>query len=255
MEIIDTHIHIYSEEFAADRDILIGNALAAGVIRMYMPNIDMESTGPMMELAHRYPGKLFPMFGLHPTSVEENAHRLLDEIIQASAGIDFPAVGEIGIDLYWDKTFATLQEDIFIRQVQWANSLQKPIVIHSRESTDILIHILSARQQADRRGIFHCFTGTTEQAQQITDMGYLLGIGGVITFKNSQLREVLKTVSPEHIVLETDAPYLAPVPYRGKRNAPIYITETLAAVAAVYELPTDQMAHITTTNALKIFGS
>lgn len=255
MEIIDTHIHIYSEEFASDRDVLIGNAFAAGVVRMYMPNIDMESTGPMMELATRYPGKLFPMFGLHPTSVGENAHQLLDEIMQAPAGVDFPAVGEIGIDLYWDKTFAALQEDIFVRQVQWANQLQKPIVIHSRESTDILIQILSARQQADKRGIFHCFTGTAEQAQQITDMGYLLGIGGVATFKNSQLREVLKTVSPEHIVLETDAPYLAPVPYRGKRNEPAYITETLATVAAVYERSTEEMARITTSNALKIFGS
>lgn len=252
--ITDTHTHLYSEQFAADIDALLAKALAKNIRRFFLPNIDLDSIAGMFALAERYPAHIFPMMGLHPTSVDAHGEETLALIMEQARGKKYYAIGEIGMDLFWDKTFQQEQERVFVRQVEWANREQLPIVIHSRDSIDLICDILEKQGNANCGGIFHCFTGTEIQARRILDLGYSLGIGGVVTYKNSHLPSVLPAIPLDKIVLETDAPYLPPVPHRGKRNEPEFILHTLEKLAELYKISAAELAEITTENAKKIFG-
>lgn len=251
--IIDTHTHLYDEETVALQDAHIERAIAAGVHKMYMPNCDSTTIEGMMQVAQRFPEHCFPMIGLHPCYVKEN---YLDELAIVAAQLEqhkFYGVGEVGLDFYWDKTFVAEQKKAFEQQIDWALAYNLPVIIHSRSSTQECLDIVKRKQNGSLVALFHCFSGTPEQAQRVADMGCYIGIGGVVTFKTSTLPEVLKAVSPDHVVLETDAPYLAPVPYRGKRNESTYLPLIAAKIAAVYELPLEELEKITTKNAEKIF--
>ena len=223
MKLIDTHTHLYAKQFNSDRDAMIQRAVEQGVEQFFLPNIDRESIEGMLALEAAYPERCFAMMGLHPCSVKDNYEEELAIVRHWLDRRKFCAVGEIGIDLYWDKTFFEQQKQAFLTQIEWAMEFDIPIVIHSRESTDIIIDILTEVKEDRLRGIFHCFGGTEEQARRIIKLGFFLGIGGVLTYKNSGLGDALKDISLEHIVLETDSPYLAPVPYRGKRNESAYV--------------------------------
>mgnify|MGYP002624486040 CR=1 FL=1 len=253
MSSIDTHTHLYLKQFDEDRDEMMQRAFNNGVEQFYLPNIDSNSVEDMLRLEARYPDHCFAMMGLHPCSVKENFREELALVRQWLDKRSFCAVGEIGIDLYWDKTFFEQQKEAFFTQIDWAVELDIPIVIHSRESTDIIIDLLTEVMRPGLRGIFHCFGGTIEQAEAIIDLGFLLGIGGVLTFKKSGLDKTLKAIDLEHIVLETDSPYLAPVPYRGKRNESAYIKLVAEKLAEVKGLTLEVVARITKANALKIF--
>lgn len=252
--LIDTHTHLYVEQFKDDRVETIERALAAGVKRFYLPNIDSEHIDDLLALEAAYPAHCFAMMGLHPCSVKENYEAELATVKEWLDKRPFCAVGEIGIDLYWDKSFFEQQKDAFRRQIQWAKDLDIPIVIHSRESTWEVIAILQEMQDEKLRGIFHCFGGSVEEANAITELGFHLGIGGVLTFKKAKLDETLKQIDLKHIVLETDSPYLAPKPYRGKRNESAYVRIIAEKLAAVKELSLEEISEVTTQNALKIFG-
>ena len=254
MQIIDTHIHLYAEEFDRDRESLIQKALKNGVHRFYMPNIDSGSINSMLQLEAAYPGKCFSMMGLHPCSVKSDFEKEL-EIVESWLGKrKFVAIGEVGIDLYWDKTFVEEQKLAFRTQVQWALDYKYPIVIHCRESFDEILEVLENFETLPP-GIFHCFSGTYEQAMKVIAKGFMLGIGGVLTFKNSGLDKVIESIAPEHLVLETDAPYLAPVPFRGKRNEPSHILEIAKKLAEIQKCPLEQVSSITCENANKVFGN
>jgi TatD DNase family protein len=253
---VDTHAHLYHKQFAGDREEMIQRALDAGVNRLYLPNIDLESIEPMHDLCDRHPDICFPMMGLHPGSVGADPTRDLQEIERLLHGGRYHAVGEIGIDLYWDKTHVEQQKEAFRQQVRWAKELQLPVVIHSRESFNECFSIIEDENDQDLRGVFHCFTGTVEQARLVAGLGdFYLGIGGVITYPKGGLAEVLAEVGPGACVLETDAPYLAPVPYRGKRNESSYIPHVAERLAQVTERSVDDIAAITTKNALKLFAA
>ena len=253
----DSHTHLYSEQFNDDRDAMVQRAIDAGVTHMYMPNVDSESITGMLQLAEKYPDNCFPMMGLHPCSVGLNVE---DELVIAkeylfSSKHSFVAVGEIGLDYYWDRTHEELQRDAFRRQIEWAKELNLPIVIHSRDSLHDTIAIVKEMKNERLRGIFHCFSGTLEQAKEIIAIGdFYLGIGGVVTFKKSGLDEMVKAISLDHIVLETDAPYLAPTPHRGKRNESAYTTLEAQKVADIKEVNIGVVAEITAANAKKVFG-
>ena len=255
MIITDTHIHLYAEEFDADRDLLVEQAGVLGVQRFFMPNIDSSSIEPMLELEKRYPGKAYPMMGLHPCYVKENWRSEMELVEKWLNQRKFVAVGEIGIDLYWDKTFLEEQKEAFRIQVRMANERNLPIVIHTRESFDVTYDLLQKTRKDSPHGIFHCFTGTEEQAKKAIGMGFMLGIGGVVTFKNSGVDKAIENIPLEHIVLETDAPYLAPVPYRGKRNDPAYILKVAEKLSEIYKCSVMEVAEITTANSKKIFGA
>lgn len=254
VNIIDTHIHLYAEEFDNDRDRLIMGAINKGVTKFFLPNIDSTSFAGMYSVCDKYPYNCFPMMGLHPCYVKENYKEELAKIENEFGERKFYAVGEIGIDLYWDKTFVKQQEDAFVTQLKWAHEKKLPIVIHSRNATDELIKLLKDNSDFAVNGIFHCFSGTIAQANEIIDMGFLLGIGGVVTFKNSGLDKVIEQIDLRHIVLETDAPYLSPVPNRGKRNEPAYILQVVNKIAEVKNIKVETVARITTANAEKIFN-
>ena len=233
MLLTDTHIHLYADEFSGTLDVLMREAIRKDIKRFFIPNIDSSSMQLMFDICHAYPQHCFPCAGLHPCYVKENYVNELDLIMTQAEHEKIFAVGEIGMDLYWDKTFVKEQEEAFVMQLQWANQLNLPVLIHSRESTAEIIHILEIHQALKPRGIFHCFSGNLQQANQIIELGFLLGIGGVLTFKNAGLDKIIEQVDLKHIVLETDAPYLAPVPHRGKRNEPAFlflIAEKLAAL-------------------------
>jgi TatD DNase family protein len=255
MNFIDTHCHLYLPEFAFDRQTVVQKAIDIGVNRILMPNIDSTSWQSMLELFQQYPDICFPMAGLHPTSVlPETIENEMDEVrIQLETG-NHIAVGEIGIDLYWDKTHQSLQEEAFLYQVQLAKKYKLPVAIHVRKSFDEVWHILKPETGADLKGVFHCFPGDETQARMVTEAGFMLGIGGVVTFKNSHLQKVVAAVGPEHIILETDAPFLAPTPYRGKRNEPAYIPIIAEKVAELCGISIEDIADITTRNALKLFN-
>lgn len=255
IQLIDTHCHLYGQEFAQDIQAVIERAENEGVQQFYLPAIDSEVIDAMLQLEKDFPGKCFAMMGLHPCSVKEDYQQELTLVGEWLEKRPFKAVGEIGLDYYWDKTFVEAQQQAFHQQIEWALHYQLPIVIHSRESMADSIRIVQEHQKGDLRGIFHCFTGTLEEAQQIIDLGFYLGIGGVITYKNTHLREVLKVVSMDHIVLETDAPYLTPVPFRGKRNESSYLKYIVEKVAEVKEISVSAAAAITSANAKKIFGA
>ncbi len=252
MQLIDSHAHIYLPQFQDDLPEAIDRARQAGVAAVFMPNIDHTSIESMLSVADRYPGYCLPMMGLHPCSVKQDFEQELYRVEEWLQKGDFVAVGEIGTDLYWDKTFWSQQQEALRIQLELALAHELPFVIHCRESIDETIDLV--KPYAGRlRGVFHCFTGTVAQAQQIVAMGFMLGIGGVATFKNGGLEPVLEAIALDNLVLETDSPYLAPVPYRGKRNEPAYIKEVCARVAAVKKVQPHEVARITTANALQLF--
>ena len=253
MTIIDTHAHLYSEEFQVDIDLVMNRAQKAGVSKMYLPAIDSSETESMMALEQKYPGVCIAMMGLHPCYVKENVALELEHVRSWLDKRDFVAIGEIGLDFYWDKTFTHQQYEAFDIQMQWALELNRPIVIHTRNAMQETINRVKPFAQKGLKGIFHCFSGSAESAKQIIDLGFLLGIGGVITYKNAGLPEVLENVSLEHIVLETDAPYLTPVPFRGKRNESSYLSFIITKLAEVKGISEEEVARITTLNAEMIF--
>ncbi|SHL79681.1 TatD DNase family protein [Chitinophaga jiangningensis] len=250
---IDTHAHLYAEEFAADRQEMIGRALTHGVNKLFLPNIDEDSIAGMLELEKAYPEHCFPMIGIHPCYVKEDVVPQLELIKAWLQQRPFKAIGEIGLDFYWDKTYLTQQYQVFQEQLLLAREHKLPVAIHSRESTRECIDEVKALQNGDLTGVFHCFSGTLEEAKEIIDLGFYLGIGGVVTFKKAGLDKIVEQLDLQHIVLETDAPYLAPVPYRGKRNESSYIPLVGEKVADVKNLKIEDVAAITSSNALKLF--
>ncbi|EIA09811.1 TatD family hydrolase [Flavobacterium frigoris] len=254
MTITDTHTHLYSEEFDHDRDEIIQRAIQAGVSRFFIPAIDSSCTQSMYDLEKNYPHNVFLMMGLHPTYVKENYLEELQHVEDELAKRKFYAIGEIGIDLYWDKTHLKEQQAAFKKQIQLAKKYKLPIVIHCREAFDEIFEILEEEKSADLFGVFHCFTGTYDQALQAMSYNMKLGIGGVVTFKNGKIDQFLSQIDLEHIVLETDSPYLAPIPFRGKRNESSYLINVLDKLAQIYGLSQKDIASMTTENSKVIFG-
>jgi len=252
--LIDTHSHIYSEDFLHDRDEALQRAYASGVKKIVLPNIDSGSIKHMLDLADAYPHLCFPLMGLHPTSVDEDFKEELQAIEYWLEKRKFYGIGEIGIDLYWDKKFVKEQKEAFRFQIGLAKKYKLPIVIHVRNSFEETLEIVKEEQDGSLKGIFHCFSGEDIEANEVVDLGFLLGIGGVLTFKNSSLDEVVKKIDLNDIVLETDAPYLSPVPKRGKRNESAYIVYVAQKIAEIYNIPVERVAEITTANARNLFG-
>ena len=255
LRLIDTHAHLYSRKFDADRHEMVQRALAAGVERMYLPNIDSESIEGMLALEAAFPDNCFAMMGLHPGSVQPDTYEQELALVEKWLGERLWAgVGETGIDLYWDKSNLDIQKISFARQIEWAKDLGRPIIIHSRESNEECLELVKAGQDGRLRGIFHCFSGTLEQAQRMIDLGFMLGIGGTLTYAKSELPDVLREVPLESIVLETDAPYLPPVPHRGKRNESAFIRHVADMLSEVKVLPLEKIARVTMENALRMFA-
>ncbi len=256
----DTHAHLYSSEFDADRNEMIKRAIQLGVKRFFLPNIDEESIIPMLQLMKDYPDKCFGMMGLHPCSVNENVDEQLQNIEQALNIQKFVAIGEIGIDLYWDKTFFEQQQLAFKTQCLWALERDLPIAIHCRNAMQEIITILEELKATtgykDKlfKGIFHCFSGSNEEAKKLIEYGFYLGIGGVLTYKNSGLDKAIEDIDLKHIVLETDAPYLAPVPHRGKRNESAFLRHVAEKLAELKQCSLHEVAEVTTQNSIHIFG-
>jgi TatD DNase family protein len=254
MVLTDTHTHLYSEAFDEDRKEMMSRAMQAGVKRFFVPAIDSTYTQAMLDLEAAYPENVFLMTGLHPTHVKENYKEELEHVERMLSQHTFYAIGEIGIDLYWDKTFFKQQQEAFRQQIRLAKKNKLPIVIHCRESFDEIFEILEEEKDEALRGIFHCFTGTLEQANKALDYNMKLGIGGVVTFKNGKIDQFLNQIDLRHIVLETDAPYLSPVPYRGKRNESAYLKLVLEKLATLYGVSQKHIANITTDNSKEVFG-
>jgi len=255
MNFIDTHTHLYAEEFDPDRDAVIQNAVGKGVTRLLIPAIDRSYYERMMSVAGRHSEHCFPMIGLHPTSVKANFHEELDfikEMLEKNRE-KFYGIGEIGIDLYWDKTFVDEQTSAFNYQLDLAIEYQLPVVIHTRNSFEIAIKVIREKNSPELKGVFHCFSGSVEQAQQAMELGFMLGIGGIITYKNSGLQKVVEVTGLTHLLLETDAPYLPPAPYRGQRNESAYIPVIAEKVAEIKNVSINEIAEITTLNALTLF--
>ncbi len=252
--IIDTHAHVYSDELLPYLDDILIRMKESQVEKVFLPNIDLGSLGNNLRLQKDFPGIFYSMIGLHPMSVGED----LDDQLSGIKGIldqsDCIAIGEIGLDHYWDKTYVMEQEEAFRIQLIWAREKKLPIVIHSRDTIDIIIDILSEPEYRDITGVFHCFTGDIVQAHKIIDLGYALGIGGIVTFKNSHLPEVLRKIPLKNLVLETDSPYLSPVPKRGKTNEPSYLPFVVSKLSQIYEVTETEIEEITSANALDIFG-
>lgn len=251
---IDTHAHVYADDFQADRMEMLRKSQEAGVGKIYMPNVDHASIDKMMEIESRSNGQCMAAMGLHPCSVKKDFQRELYIVEEWLSKRKFAAVGEIGTDLYWDKTFWEQQKEAFTIQVNLAKQYRLPIIIHCRESIDQTIELVEQLKDDQLTGIFHCFSGNVDQAYRITRLGFMLGIGGVATFKNGGLDKVLPEIELDHVVLETDSPYLAPVPHRGKRNEPAYIPLIAHRVAEIMKVSIDQVQQATTKNAQKIFG-
>ncbi|MFO7672880.1 MAG: TatD family hydrolase [Lutibacter sp.] len=254
MIITDTHTHLYSEQFNADRNDMIHRAINAGVSRFFVPAIDSTYLNAMLNLEQSFPENIFLMMGLHPTHVKENFEEELAFVKHWLDKRNFYAVGEIGIDLFWDKTLLKQQQIAFKTQIAWAKEKNMPIVIHCRDAFDEIFEILEEVKDDQLFGIFHCFTGNLEQAKKAISFNMKLGIGGVVTFKNGKIDQFLNEIPLEHIVLETDAPYLAPAPFRGKRNESSYITNVLDKLAEIYNLTSEEIAEITTQNSKNVFG-
>jgi|TARA_B110000902_G_scaffold267057_1_gene357893 TatD DNase family protein len=252
--ITDTHTHLYSSQFNEDQAAMMQRAKEAGVSRFFIPAIDSSHTKSMLKLEEDFPNDVFLMMGLHPTSVQTN---YLEELAHVKEWIDqkdFYAIGEIGIDLYWDKSFLAEQQEAFRTQIKWAKEKKLPIVIHCRDAFYEIFEVLESEKSDDLRGIFHCFTGTLEQAKKAISYNMKLGIGGVATFKNGKIDKFLNEIDINHIVLETDAPYLAPTPFRGKRNESAYITTVIDKLVDIYGISFDEIAEITTQNSKDVFG-
>ena len=254
MQIIDTHTHLYLNQFQNDVDLVIERAKNAGIDKFIFPAIDSSYFKDMHELRNRYPENIYLMSGLHPVSVKDNYKEELNLVLKSLETHNYVAIGEIGIDLYWDKTFLKQQQEAFEFQIRLAVSNNLPIVIHCRDGFDEIFEILDAEKCSKMRGIFHCFTGTLEQAVRAINLGFKLGIGGVVTFKNGRIDKFLNKIDIKNIVLETDAPYLSPVPHRGKRNESFYVTYVLKKISELYGLNEQEIAKITSKNALEIFN-
>jgi TatD DNase family protein len=250
----DTHTHLYAEEFDMDRNPMIQTAINAGVTRFFIPAIDSNYIQKAYQLEKDFSENIFLMAGLHPCYVKENFENELAIVEKQLSERKFFAIGEIGIDLYWDKTTLDIQKQAFRTQIQWAKKHKLPIVIHCREAFDEVFEVLESEKSDDLFGIFHCFTGTYQQALQAISYNLKLGIGGVVTFKNGKIDQFLNQIAIENIVLETDSPYLAPNPYRGKRNESVYIVNIAEKISQIYQLPIHQIAEITTQNAKAVFG-
>lgn len=254
MILTDTHCHLYSEEFAVDIEEVIKNAAIEGVQQFYLPGIDSTAIESMLALEKKFPGKCIAMIGLHPCYVKDNYDEELEIVRGWLTKREFAAIGEIGLDFYWDKTFLIQQYQAFRTQIEWAIEYKRPIVIHTRNAMQETINLVKEYKSKGLGGIFHCFSGSYESAKEIIDAGFYLGIGGVVTYKNAGLAEVLTKIDLEHLVLETDAPYLTPVPFRGKRNESSYLKYIAAKIAAIKQVPLEEVASITTANAEKIFA-
>jgi TatD DNase family protein len=252
---IDTHTHLYSEEFDEDRQEMIERAIQKGVSKFYLPAINSETHEKMLSLDAEFPGQIISMMGLHPCYVKpENWEEVLELVYKYLNQRKFAAIGEIGIDLYWDKTTLDIQVKAFEQQVDWAIEKDLPIVIHTRESFEETFEVLERKKHPKLRGIFHCFSGTLEQAKQAIDLNFLLGIGGVVTFKNGRIDQFLGEIPLEKIVLETDSPYLAPVPHRGKRNESAYLDLVVGKLVNIYNKDFAEIDRVTTENAEKLFA-
>ena len=254
MQLIDSHTHIYLPEFDTDRDQAVERAVESGVVKLLMPNIDAESIELMISAENRYPDICFPMIGLHPTSVKEDYAEQLEKILSVFGNHRFYAVGEIGIDLYWDRTFVKHQLYVFKKQVEFGLEKGLPVVVHSRNSFREVFQVLDEFKGSGLKGVLHAFTGTADDAERGIKMGFKLGIGGIVTFKNSGLDKTVRQVGPENIVLETDSPYLAPVPYRGKRNESSYLCIVNRKLAEIFEMTEEETAQITYNNSVELFG-
>jgi TatD DNase family protein len=250
----DTHTHLYSEKFDEDQASMMERAKAAGVERFFVPAIDASYSARMFALEKSYPNEVFLMAGLHPTSIKADYKEELAHVLQQLQSRAFVAIGEIGIDLYWDKSFLKEQQEAFRTQIQWAKERRLPIAIHCRDAFDEVFEILEEEKGADLFGVFHCFTGTLEQAKKAISYNMKLGIGGVVTFKNGKIDQFLKEIALDHIVLETDAPYLTPTPHRGKRNESSYLPLIAEKLATIYSLDIAQIADKTTQNSKFLFG-
>jgi TatD DNase family protein len=257
--LIDTHAHWYDEQFDADRKEQLAKCKDIGISKVLLPNIDIESIEPMLQLCHNYPEFCAPMMGLHPCYVQpDNWHNQLSVVKHYlyKEPQRYVAVGEIGIDLYWDKSTLTIQQEAFAQQIQWAKDLKLPIVIHARDSFDEIFEVVDQYNDDQLTGVFHCFTGNQQQAQRIIDYGgFKMGIGGVVTFKNSGLDQVIAPFSLTHFILETDSPYLAPTPHRGKRNEPSYTMLVAQRMAVIFNCSVEEIANKTTANAIELFGN
>lgn len=254
--LVDSHSHLFLEEFSDDLPLVIARARAAGVSHIFMPNIDSTTIGPLLSVCNTYKGYCFPMIGLHPTSVNADYEKelaVVESYLRQTH--DFVAIGEIGLDLYWDKTYLKEQLMAFEQQVKWALNYNLPIVIHSREAFEYIYKVLAPYKKTPLTGVFHSFTGTAGEAARLMEFeGFKIGINGVVTFKRSSLPEALKEIPLERIVLETDSPYLTPVPNRGKRNESAYLKDILLKVAEIYGQPVEKVAELTSENALNLFG-
>lgn len=250
---IDTHAHIYASEFDNDRDDVVQRALAQGIDRILLPNIDLDSIEPMLKTEAAYPTVCRSMMGLHPCYVDANVEQTLATIYGWFAKHDFIAVGEIGIDLYWDKTYRVEQEQAFVTQLNWAKEMDLPVVIHTRDSIKETLSLLSDEQDGSLRGVFHCFGGSVEEAKAINDLGFHLGLGGVSTFKNGGMDKVIPHLDLNYLLLETDCPYLAPVPHRGKRNEPAYTELVAKRIAELRDISISEVDALTTNNATALF--
>jgi len=252
-KMIDTHAHIYSEQFKEDIEAVLERTRESGVEKVVMPNIDHTSVDAMLELEEHNPQFCFATMGLHPCSINKDFEKELYLVEEWLSKREFVAIGEMGTDLYWDKTFIDQQVEAFKVQTQWAKDYQLPIIIHCRESLDMTISLVEELKSDELTGVFHCFNGNAEQASRINELGFYIGLGGVSTFKNSGMNEVIPKLDLDHVVLETDAPYLAPVPYRGKRNEPAYVKEVAQKVADLKQMSLDELDKITTSNANRLF--
>lgn len=253
MQFIDTHTHLFSKQFNADRDEVVQRAIAAGVGLMLLPNIDVESLQGMYELSKEFPQNCLPMIGLHPTEVNADYEKELEKIENQFGKYDFIAIGETGLDYYWDTTFKEQQKASFQKQIDWAKEKKLPLAIHTRNSFDDAIEMILTAKNTDLNGVFHCFSGSLADAEKVMSAGFYMGIGGVATFKNGGLAEILTDIPMEYLVLETDSPYLAPVPYRGKRNESAYIPLIAQKLAEIKNTSIEEVAEITTQNAKKLF--
>jgi len=253
MTLIDTHCHLYLDEFAEDRQQVMERAAAQGVERFYLPAIDSTVLDSILQMEKDFPGKCLAMIGLHPCSVKDNYTTELLLAEQQLSARRFAAIGETGLDFYWDKTFVAQQYDAFKKQIAWAKEYSIPVVIHSRQSTQECIDIIRALYDERLTGIFHCFGGSLEEARQISSLGFYMGIGGVVTYKNSGLAAVIEQLPLDNIVLETDAPYLTPAPLRGKRNESAYLAYVVQKIADIKKMRVEEVAAITSLNAEKVF--
>ena len=254
MNIIDTHTHLYLKQFKDDIHNVIQRSKDIGINKFIFPAIDSTHFDDMHDLKNKYPGSIYLMSGLHPTDVKENFKQELEFVVNSLKSHSYVAIGEIGIDLYWDKTFLNEQQEAFEFQIRLAIKYDLPIVIHCRDAFNEIFEILDKENCPKLRGVFHCFTGTLEQAQRAIDLDFVLGIGGVVTFKNGGIDKFLNQIELKHIVLETDSPYLAPVPFRGKRNESSYIVYVIEKLSEIYGLSNEEIADVTTKNAEKVFA-